>query len=142
MINKVLFTISLTLALISCGQPAEQSYNRLILPTPQPIGGFPEQPPPAWLIIVDKAIPATYGSFCVRGACADMVPPQLRNDLVGVRLPADAPITVIIQVSSITEFHARVGAWRPEPTAPSDPAATRELSAVRKSDGSITDSVG
>jgi len=137
-INKVLFIIMLALALISCGQDAEQSYNGLSLPTPQPIRGFPEQPPPAWLIIGDKAIPATYGSFCVRGACADMVPPQLRNDLVGVPLRAAASISVIIPVSSITEFHARVGAWRPEPTAPFDPAATRELSAVRKSDGSMT----
>src|SRR6266498_1917882 len=116
-------------ALISCGQDAEQSYNDLSLPTPRPIRGFPEQPPPAWLLIGGKAIAATYGSFCVRGACADMVPPQLRNDLVGVPLPSNAPITVIIQAPSITEFHVRVGAWHAEPTAPFDPAATRELSA-------------
>jgi hypothetical protein len=137
-INKVLFTISLILALISCGQDAEQSYNGISLPTPQPIGGFPEQPPPAWLIIDGKAIPATYGSFCIRGACADMVPPQLRNDLVSVPVPSTAPITVIIQAPSITEFYARVGAWRPEPTAPFDPTATRARVAVQKSDGSIT----
>jgi hypothetical protein len=136
-INKVLFTLMLSLALMSCAQ-AKQSYNGLSLPSPQPIRSFPEQPPPAWLIIDGKAIPATYGSFCVRGACADMVPPQLRNDLVGVPVPADASITVIVQLPSITEFHARVAAWRPEPTAPLDPAATRELSVVQKSDQSIT----
>ena len=138
MINKVLFPLMLALALMSCAQ-AKQSYNGLSLPSPQPIRSFPEQPPSAWLIIDGKAIPATYGSFCVRGACVDMVPPQLRNDLVGVPVPADASITVIVQLPSITEFHARAGAWRPEPTAPLDPAATRELSVVQKSDQSITE---
>ena len=138
MIKKVLAAILLALALTACAQTAEPSYNGLILPTLQPLRGFPEQPPPAWLIIDSKAIPATYGSFCVRGACADMVPPQLRNDLVGLPVPADASITVIVQLPSIKEFHARVGAWRPEPTAPLDPAATRELSVVQKSDQSIT----
>ena len=138
MIENVLFAVVLAIALTSCAQAAEPSYNGLTLPTPQPIRGFPEQPPAAWLIIAGKAIPATYGSFCIRGACADMVPPQLRNDLVSATLPAHTSITIIIQARSVKEFHVRVGAWRQQPTAPFDPAATNELPAVQKTDGSIT----
>ena len=67
-----------------------------------------------------------------------MTPPQLRNDLTSAIVPAHTSITVIIQARSITEFHARAGAWRQEPTAPFDPVATYEISAVQKSDRSFT----
>jgi hypothetical protein len=129
--------------LVACGSFTKTSvepvsYRGILLPTPAPVRGFSEQPPPAWLIVGQTATPATFGSFCLRGACADMAMPQARNDLVATKLAATSPVTIVIQVTPIKDVDVRVSDWTNAPTAPFDPAHSRGVRIEHTSIGAFT----
>ena len=100
------------------------TYKGLALPTPAQVGPGGVLPPAAWLIVGDKAVLASYGSFCystraVFGgmSCADAPAPWDLPDLAAATLLAETPAVVVIASTAIEEFHATVRPWTEEPVA-------------------------
>lgn len=116
------------------------TYQGRSLPSPLPTG-LDISPPPAWLIIGDQAIPASWGTFCYSRipdsmkTCADVfgIPP----DVITATLPLTIrPIIVIDGAESVlqsqqsdgTNIYAPIAleAWLQPwiPPAPPSPSAT------------------
>ncbi len=144
--QSILTVIAFILMLTACeaSNPTPSSngtpnqYQGTSLPQPEPMRAIPTQPPPAWTIVNTVAMPATYGSFCYQGACLDMVLPQQLPHLATTEIPSDARFVVIIDAATVKTVAARVGAWTTVPSAPFDPATTRELPTEVKRDGRFT----
>lgn len=82
------------------------------LPTPVPAGGPGEESPPAaWIIVDGKYVPATYGSFCHKGACVDKDPPQTRQELSTAPLTGDRMMILMIGSGKVQEYRAIVQGW-------------------------------
>jgi hypothetical protein len=94
------------------------------------------QPPAAWLIADHKAIPATFGSFCYRGTCADMVPPEMIPDLATVSLGSNEQVAIIVGSVSIKAFSVTSQEW----TAPAsgDPGGAHQVIARSRVEGNVT----
>lgn len=58
------------------------------VPAPEPptVRGVDSQPPPAWVEGPSGSSWMAYGSYCWEGACVDMVPPSLRDDIPTVEV--------------------------------------------------------
>ncbi len=117
-------------------RPQTTTFNDLELPPPKPVGGARVQPPPAWLIIGDQAVPATYGSFCAPAGCFDMAPPDQMPDLATADLPAGEQATIVVGSDSVRGFRATVQDWTTD--APTDPGAEQYIAAEGKVEGSQT----
>lgn len=112
------------------GTPVTIIYQGQALPTPEPIFLPPDPPgeptagqrrrlnvpPPAWLLVGDQATPASYGSFCYYGTCADYLPPAMRDDLVTATIPANAQARIIIGSSNVSLEAVQLHAWNPSAT--------------------------
>ena len=97
-----------------------------------------DSPPPTWLIVGDKAVLATYGSFYWGGSHADVIPPQENPDLATANLPADAQAVILIGIESFKQFQATVRLWDEEhPGQFFDPSSGRPLKAEGKREGDV-----
>ncbi len=133
----VLFAVlMLAGCMASPAQPQTTTFNDLELPSPKPVGGANVQPPPTWLIVGDKVVPATYGSFCYRTACVDMVQPQMIPDLATADLPTGEQALIVVGSDSVKEFSASIQNW--STGAPADPAAVQNVAGEGKVEGDQT----
>ena len=107
------------------------TYKGLVLSRPQSNRDIMmPQPPPAWLIVGDEVILASFGSSClpvlVFGmGCGDAPAPQGRTDLATAILPAKTQAVIVIASTTVKEFRATVQPWTEEPD--SAPLTVREL---------------
>jgi len=113
------------------------TYKGLALPTPLQVEHdiTMPRPSPAWLIIGEEAVLASYGSSCLPVlifgmGCGDMPAPQGRPDLATAILPADTQAVIVIASTAIKEFHATVQPWTESPD--SVPPVIRDLKAESK----------
>ena len=136
-----LATILLVLYLVACGQrvPSMTSYKGIALPPPA--DGHKRGLPPAWLIVGDQAVAATYGSYTKHTKLADggsmashgdSIPPQMLSRIATALLAADEQAVIVIGSGPVQAFQARVGPWSGNPMARYDPTVTRVLQAAGK----------
>jgi hypothetical protein len=116
--------------------PQTTAFNGLELPSPQPVGGANVQPSPAWLIVGDKAVPATYGSFCYRTTCVDMMPPHMMPDIATADLSAGEQTVIVVGSDSVKEFNTNIQDWTAG--VPADPAAVHNVAAEGKVEDNLT----
>ena len=127
-------TLVIVLGLVACGPlgagPAATPTQEVTFPPLDPVGGLDggAQPPGAWLIVGDQVYPATYGSFCYDGTCADMVAPSMMPNLATATVPAGATPAIRIGATSPVGLDASVQPWGAEGGA--GPAASRQLAAT------------
>jgi len=90
------------------------------------------------LIVGDKAVLATYGSFYWGGSVADVIQPQEISDLATANLPADAQAVIVIGIESFKQFQATVRPWTEKhPGQFFDPSSGRPLKAEGKREGDV-----
>lgn len=71
-----------------------------------------KQPPAAWFVADNLAVPATYGSFCWRSICADTVAPQDMPQVATAHMSADGPVDVVVNTTTrMQEVHVSVTPW-------------------------------
>ena len=87
------------------------SFGGIPLPPPRPVQGAGGQPPAAWLIVRHTATPATFGSFCYGGICADMVPPEMMPHVATVSVSRGTRLTVVIGVARVKSVQASLSPW-------------------------------
>lgn len=133
--------LALTVIVLVVVRSLPITYKGLALPTPAQVGPDGVLPPAAWLIVGDKAVLASYGSFCYRAglvfgpiACGDAPAPWGLPDLAATTLPAETPAVVVIAFTAIKEFRATVRPWTEGPV--SVPVTT--LKAESKREGNVT----
>ncbi|HKZ83513.1 MAG TPA: hypothetical protein VJ793_07630 [Anaerolineae bacterium] len=119
------------------GATAPATYNGLPLPTPRPAEAGLSQPPPAWLIVGDKAITGTLaagGTSRVHGDPAYALP-----DLPTAILPADARAVIVVGSQSFKSFKATVRPWSEDGRiVPLLDDTARELKAEVQREGNLT----
>ena len=108
------------------------TYKGLELPAPPQVPPDIVFPPAAWLIVGDKAVLASYGSFCipmfiVGVECGTMPEPWDRPDLANATLPSQTTAVIVIASTAVKEFHATVQPWTESPD--SVPPIIRDLKA-------------
>ena len=127
--------------------PTITAYKDVALPMPRygKVRNGKTQLPPAWLIIDDQAIPATYGSYTVsfdigggftESEHGDAAPPDMNPDLATAALPAGGQAIIVLGAEAVSEFHARVAEWPLAPNA-NDPSSSG-LEAERQPDTGVT----
>ena len=81
---------------------------------------FSPQPPPAWLIIENTAVAATYGSYCwrdlLRATCADTVGPEGMRELAIARITNEMQLQIVLAASAAEEVHMQIRGWNTEAT--------------------------
>lgn len=136
--SVVLVALLLTACESLLSGPATTTTSGVTYPPLKPVGGVSRwrQPPGAWLIVGDTAFPATYGSFCYRGTCADMVAPQMMRELATASVPGNANLAIRIASMEPVSLEASVRKWTREPTF--DPSGERQFQARGEREGKIT----
>ena len=109
------------------------TYKGLVLPRPPSNRDIMmPQPAPAWLIVGDEAVLATYGSSCLPVlifgiGCGDAPAPQGRLDLATAIIPSETEAVIVIASTAIEEIHVTVQPWTEGPD--SAPPIIRDLKA-------------
>ena len=85
-------------------------------------------PPPAWLIVDNQAIPATFGDYCWHhplwgGECVTEAPAEDIPDLATVTLPPNHAPMIVVDTGGAMVFQPTVRAWNSPPA----PVTGRQL---------------
>jgi hypothetical protein len=100
------------------------------------MGARPERPPSVWLLVGQRTIEASLGSFCWGGVCEDMASDETVPHIARASVSSSSPLAVVIGSLRVRSIEARVHPWT-DPQARVQPHALK-LKLVRTRVGSRT----